>query len=68
MHTPLAHRPAAAAEQCGAVEEYVQLLLEGGQKFLLFAHHTALLDAVEHRCNRMKAKWVFGKEWRTRES
>lgn len=46
----------------------MQLLLEGGQKFLLFAHHTALLDAVEHRCNRMKAKWVFGKDWRTRES
>lgn len=45
--------------QCGPVEEYVQLLLEAGQKFLLFAHHTTLLDAVEHSCNKKKAKWVW---------
>ena len=44
--------------QRGAVEEYVQLLLENRQKFLIFAHHTALLDAVEHTCNKKKVKWV----------
>lgn len=38
------------------MEDYVQLLLDGGQKFLVFAHHTALLDAIEHSCNKKKAK------------
>ncbi|PRW20657.1 SWI SNF-related matrix-associated actin-dependent regulator of chromatin subfamily A 1 isoform X1 [Chlorella sorokiniana] len=37
-----------------AVQEYVQLLLDNGQKFLIFAHHTSLLDAIEHTCNRHK--------------
>ena len=45
-----------ALPQCEPVEEYVQLLLEGGQKFLCFAHHTSLLDAVEHSCNKKKVK------------
>lgn len=37
-----------------AVQEYVDMLLDGGQKFLIFAHHTVLLDAVEHTCNRRR--------------
>lgn len=37
-----------------AVSEYVEMLLDGDQKFLVFAHHTALMDAVEHTCNRRK--------------
>ena len=37
-----------------AVQEYVEMLLDGGQKFLVFAHHTVLMDAVEHACNRRK--------------
>ncbi|GAB4813670.1 hypothetical protein N2152v2_000716 [Parachlorella kessleri] len=44
--------------KCGPVEEYVQLLLENRQKFLLFAHHTVLLDAVEHTCNKKKIKYI----------
>ena len=40
--------------QAKAVQEYVQLLLDSGQKFLVFGHHTSLLDAIEHTCNRHK--------------
>jgi len=47
---PLVH----ASLQAKAVQEYVQLLLDNGQKFLVFAHHTSLLDAIEHTCNRSK--------------
>ena len=36
------------------IQEYVDTLLHGGEKFLIFAHHTALLDAIEHSCNRKK--------------
>ena len=36
------------------IQEYVDTLLDGGEKFLIFAHHTALLDAIEHSCNRKK--------------
>ncbi|KAI7838398.1 hypothetical protein COHA_007802 [Chlorella ohadii] len=43
-----------AAVKAKAVQEYVQLLLDNGQKFLIFAHHTSLLDAIEHTCNRHK--------------
>ena len=35
-----------------AVQEYVSTLIETGEKFLIFAHHIALLDAIEHACNR----------------
>ena len=35
-----------------AVQEYVGTLLETGEKFLIFAHHIALLDAIEQVCNR----------------
>ena len=35
-----------------AVQEYVGQLIETGEKFLIFAHHKALLDAIEHACNR----------------
>jgi len=35
-----------------AVQEYVGQLIETGEKFLIFAHHIALLDAIEHACNR----------------
>ncbi|KFM27269.1 SWI/SNF-related matrix-associated actin-dependent regulator of chromatin subfamily A-like protein 1 [Auxenochlorella protothecoides] len=37
-----------------AVQEYVGTLLDGGTKFLAFAHHTCMLDAIEHECNRRK--------------
>lgn len=30
------------------------MLLDGGQKFLIFAHHSCLMDAIEHTCNRRK--------------
>lgn len=36
------------------IQEYVDTLLHGGEKFLIFAHHTCLLDAIEHSCNRKK--------------
>lgn len=36
------------------VQDYVDTLLNGGEKFLIFAHHTSLLDAIEHSCNRKK--------------
>jgi SWI/SNF-related matrix-associated actin-dependent regulator 1 of chromatin subfamily A len=36
------------------VQDYIDTLLDGDQKFLVFAHHTVLLDAVEHSCNRKK--------------
>jgi SWI/SNF-related matrix-associated actin-dependent regulator 1 of chromatin subfamily A len=36
-----------------AVQEYVETLLEGGEKFLIFAHHIVLLDAIEHACNKV---------------
>ena len=35
-----------------AVQDYIQTLLDAGQKFLVFAHHTVLMDAIEHTCNR----------------
>lgn len=49
--------------QAKAVQDYVSLLLESGQKFLVFGHHTCMLDAIEHACNRFKSgkkgiKWV----------
>ena len=31
-----------------AVQEYVGQLIETGEKFLIFAHHIARLDAIEH--------------------
>ena len=37
-----------------AVQEYVEMLLDAGQKFLIFAHHKELMDAIEHSCNRRK--------------
>lgn len=37
-----------------SVQEYTETLLDGGQKFLIFAHHTSLMDAIEHTCNRKK--------------
>jgi len=37
-----------------AVQDYIQTLLDAGQKFLIFAHHTSLLDAIEFTCNRHK--------------
>eukprot|EP00890_Picochlorum_soloecismus_P000494 jgi/Picsp_1/1445/NSC_04924-R1_swi snf-related matrix-associated actin-dependent regulator of chromatin subfamily a-like protein 1-like len=37
-----------------AVQDYVDTLLEGGGKFLIFAHHVNLLDSIEHCCNRKK--------------
>ena len=30
------------------------MMLDAGQKFLVFAHHICLLDAIEHTCNRAK--------------
>jgi hypothetical protein len=36
------------------VAEYVAMLLDAGQKFLVFAHHSALMDGIEHACNRHK--------------
>lgn len=41
--------------KCTAVQEYVELLLQAGQKFLIFGHHKVLLDAIEHTLNRSKA-------------
>ena len=38
-----------------AVQEYVEMLLDAGQKFLIFAHHKELMDAIEHTCNRRKS-------------
>jgi SWI/SNF-related matrix-associated actin-dependent regulator 1 of chromatin subfamily A len=35
-----------------AVQEYVGTLLEAGEKFLIFGHHIAILDAIEQACNR----------------
>lgn len=37
-----------------AVQDYVEMMLDGGQKFLVFAHHTVLLDAIEQVCSRRK--------------
>ena len=37
-----------------SVQDYVETLLEGGGKFLIFAHHVNLLDSIEHSCNRKK--------------
>lgn len=37
-----------------AVQEYVEMLLDAGQKFLIFAHHKDLMDAIEHSLNRRK--------------
>ena len=36
------------------MQEYVQLLLDAGQKFLIFAHHGCLMDGIEHTLNRHK--------------
>ena len=36
------------------MQEYIEVLLDSGQKFLAFAHHTCLMDAIEHACNRHK--------------
>jgi SWI/SNF-related matrix-associated actin-dependent regulator 1 of chromatin subfamily A len=35
-----------------AVQDYVSTLMEGGGKFLIFAHHLVLLDGIEHACNK----------------
>ncbi|KAK2076871.1 hypothetical protein QBZ16_005099 [Prototheca wickerhamii] len=37
-----------------AVQDYVATLLEAGVKFLAFAHHACMMDAIEHECNRRK--------------
>lgn len=52
------------APQAKAVQDYVTMLLENSQKFLVFGHHTCMLDAIEHACNRFKSgkkgiKWVL---------
>ena len=41
-----------------AVQEYVEMLLASDQKFLIFAHHKELMDAIEHTCNRKKASFM----------
>lgn len=46
--------------QAKAVQDYVQLLLDNGTKFLIFAHHTVLLDAIEHVSCWLRACLVRG--------
>ena len=38
------------------VEKFLteSLLVEGGPKFLIFAHHKELLNGIEHACNKEK--------------
>lgn len=55
MSTTLPVRFGPVMVQAKAVQDYVTLLLENGQKFLVFGHHTSMLDAIEHACNRFKS-------------
>ncbi len=40
--------------QVAAVQSYMEDLIEAEEKFLLFAHHTCLLDAAEATCRKKK--------------
>lgn len=44
----------SAEVKAPAVQDYVATLLEAGVKFLAFAHHACMMDAIEHECNRRK--------------
>ena len=65
MHVSAEHRSLVmeiykktAELKAKCVQDYVDTLLEGGGKFLVFAHHTCLLDAIEHSCNKHKCKYI----------
>jgi len=42
----------------GPASEYVEDLLQGGCKFIVFGHHLAMLDALEAAANRNKVKSI----------
>jgi len=44
--------------KCKAVQAYVEELLLSGDKFLIFAHHTELLDAITFTLNKARVKFV----------
>jgi hypothetical protein len=56
-YPPQAYRRTAELKR-RAVADYVDTLLEGGQKILVFAHHACLLDAVERALNKRRAKYI----------
>jgi len=48
----------SAQAKMGPVCEYVEDLLSGGCKFLVFAHHLAMLDALEAVCIKNKVGFI----------
>lgn len=44
--------------KCAAVQKYVEELLLSGDKFLIFAHHKELLDAISFTLNKARVKFV----------
>ena len=44
--------------KCRAICEYLSMLLEAEQKFLAFAHHTCVLDAMEKQLRAKKVKFI----------
>ena len=46
----------SARAKIKAVQDYMQLLLDSGCKFLVFGHHAHMLDAIEEKCNRAGVK------------
>ena len=39
--------------------EYVSDLCEGDEKFLVFAFHQDVMDAIEHQLNKQNGMWSF---------
>jgi hypothetical protein len=52
-----AFQAAAVAKQAG-VEDFVEGMLRKGEKILVFAHHTCLLDAVSAICEYRRAGFI----------
>ncbi|KAH9322232.1 hypothetical protein KI387_016871, partial [Taxus chinensis] len=40
------------------VLDYMQTMIEGGCKFLIFAHHLSMLDAIEHYLIKKKVTFI----------
>lgn len=49
---------ATALLKAKAVQRYVQELVDAGDKFLIFAHHTELLDAITAVLNKSRVKFI----------
>ena len=49
-----------------AVADYVQYLVEADCRFLLFAHHQAVMNTMEETLKKMKVGYIRVKDFRTR--